>query len=123
LRKEKLKQEVDKICAEMIAKLDKYQRECYENIASLKIEKNNSGALLEVQKYLDKWTRDNNQLLIVSNDSKRQEIQTRAKELNINLFARYETLKEELMMNRVWFYIESETVVDDLQKELIQFDR
>jgi hypothetical protein len=123
LRKEKLKQEVDKICAEMIAKLDKYQQECYENIASLKIEKNNSGALLEVQKYLDKWTRDNNQLLIVSNDSKRQEMQTRAKELDINLFARYEALKEELMMNRVWFYIESETVVDDLQKELIQFDR
>ena len=41
----------------------------------------------------------------------------------MNLFARHETLKEELMMNKAWYYIESKTVVDDFQKELKQFDR
>ena len=56
-------------------------------------------------------------------DSKRKEIQTKAKQLDIDLFARHENSKEELMMNKVWFYIESKKVVDDFQKELIQFDK
>ncbi len=123
MRKEKLKEKIDDISAEMIAKLDKYQQECYENIPSLKLEDKSSDALLQVQKYLDEVTKDNNQLLIVSNDSKRKEIQTKVKELDVNLFARYEKLKEELMMNKAWFYIESKTVVEDFQKELKQFDR
>jgi len=123
LRKEKLKAEIDKTCAEMIAKLDEYQQECHENIASLKLEDTSCDALLQAQKYLHELTKDNNQLLIVSNDSKRKEIQTKVKELDVNLFARHETLKEELMMNKAWYYIESKTVVEDFQKELKQFDR
>jgi hypothetical protein len=123
LRKEKLKAEIDKTCAEMIAKLDEYQQECYENIPSLKLEENTSDALLQAQKYLDEVTKDNKKLLIVSDDSKRKEIQTKAKQLDIDLFVRCENLKEELMMNKAWFYTESKTVVDDLQKELIQFDK
>jgi hypothetical protein len=121
LRREKLKEEIDKICDEMIQKLDKYQQECYENIQSLKLEENTSNTLSEVQRNLDEWTKDNKKLLIVSNDSKRKEIQTKVKELDINLFARYETIKEELMMNKVWFYMENKTIVNDLQKELMQF--
>jgi len=123
LRKEKLKEKIDEICAEMIAKLDIYQRECYENIPSLKLEENSNGTLLEVQKYLDEWTKDNNQLLIVSDDSKRKEIQSKAKEIDLNLFVRCENLKEELMMNRVWVFKERETVVDILKKELMQFEK
>ena len=122
LRKEILKKKIDEICAEMIAKLDNYQQECYENIQSLKLEENPDDALLEAQKYIDKWTKDNNQLLIVLNDSQRKETQSKAKELDINLFARCENLKEELMMNKVWAYKESVTVVNDLQKELKQFE-
>jgi hypothetical protein len=122
LRKENSKKKIDEIYAEVIAKLDKYQQDCYENIQSLNLEDKFSDVLLEAQKYIDEWTKDNNQLLIVANDSKRKEIQTKVKELDINLFARYETLKEELMMNKAWFYIESETVVNDFQKELKQFE-
>jgi hypothetical protein len=122
LRKEDLKQKIDEICTEMIAKLDKYQQECYENIQSLKLVDKSRDALSEVQRNLDEWTKDNNQLLIVSDDSKRKEIQNKVKELDINLFARYETIKEELMMNKVWIYEKSETVVNDYQKELKQFD-
>jgi len=123
LRKEKLKEKIDDICAEMIAKLDNYQQECYENIPSLKLEDTSNEVFLEAQKYLDEVTKDNKKLLIVSNDSKRKEIQTKAKQLDIDLFVRCENLKEELMMNKAWFYTESKTVVDDLQKELIQFDK
>jgi len=123
LRKEKLKEKIDDICAEMIAKLDKYQQECYENIPSLKLEDTSNEVFLEAQKYLDELTKDNKKLLVVSDDSKRKEIQTKAKQLDIDLFVRCENLKEELMMNKVWFYTQSKTVVDDLQKELIQFDK
>jgi phosphoglycolate phosphatase-like HAD superfamily hydrolase len=122
LRKEKLKEEIDEICDEMIEKLDKYQQECYENIQSLKLEYKYSDALLKAQKYLDELTKDNNQLLIVSNDSKRKEIQSKAKELDIDLFARYENIKEELIMNKVLVYKESEKVAADFQKELYQFE-
>jgi hypothetical protein len=122
LRKEKFKHEIDEICAEMIAKLDKYQQDCYENIQSLKLEENSSDTLLEVQKYLDEWTKDNKKLLIVSNDSKRKEIQSKAKELDMNLFDHYESLKEELTMNRYWFYEKNEIVVDISKNELMQFE-
>ncbi len=122
LRKEELKQEIDEICDEMMAMLDEYQQECYENIPSLKIEEKTSDALLEVQNYLDEWTKDNKKLLVVSDDSLRKEIQSKAKELDMNLFVRCENLKEELMMNKVWVYKESDTVVDDFQKELKQFN-
>jgi hypothetical protein len=40
----------------------------------------------------------------------------------MNLFARCETLKEELMMNQVWAYKERKSIVDDFQEELKQFD-
>jgi hypothetical protein len=118
LRKEKLKstKKIDEICAEMIAKLDNYQRECYENIQSLKLEENTNDIFSEVQKNLDEWTKDNNQLLIVSNDLKRKEIQTKVKELDINLFARCETIKEELMMDKVWVY-------NILKRVLMQFEK
>ena len=86
-------------------------------------EDTSNEVFLEAQKYLDEVTKDNKKLLIVSNDSKRKEIQTKAKQLDIDLFVRCENLKEELMMNKAWFYTESKTVVDDLQKELIQFDK
>jgi ABC-type Zn uptake system ZnuABC Zn-binding protein ZnuA len=41
LRKEKLKEKIDQICAEMIQKMDKYQQECYKNIESLKLKEKN----------------------------------------------------------------------------------
>jgi hypothetical protein len=122
LRKEKLKEKIDDICAEMIAKLDNYQQECYENIPSLKLVDASSDALLQAQKYPDEVTKDNNQLLIVSNDSKRKEIQIEAKQLDRNLFVRCENLKEDLMMNKVWAYKERKTSVNDFQRELKQFD-
>jgi hypothetical protein len=122
LRKEKLKQKIDEICAEMIAKLDKYQQECYENIQALKLEDKSREIFAEVEKYLDELTKDNKNLLIVSNDSKRREIQTKVKELDIDLYARCQTLKEELMMNKFWLYLESKTLVNDFQKEFKQFD-
>ncbi len=122
LRKEKLKAEIDKTCAEMIAKLDEYQQECYENIPSLKLVDASSDALLQAQKYPDEVTKDNNQLLLVSNDSKRKEIQIEAKQLDRNLFVRCENLKEDLMMNKVWAYKERKTSVNDFQRELKQFD-
>ena len=59
LRKEKLKEKIDDICAEMISKLDKYQQECYENIPSLKLEDTSNDVFLEAQKYLDEVTKDN----------------------------------------------------------------
>jgi hypothetical protein len=56
LGKEKLKAEIDEICAEIIEKLDKYQQDCYENIQSLNLEDKFSYFILEAQKYLDEWT-------------------------------------------------------------------
>ena len=65
---------------------------------NLKLEEIRSDTLLEVQKYLDEVTKDNKKLLKVSNDSKRQEIQIKANQLDRNLFVRCENLKEEPMM-------------------------
>ena len=61
-------------------------------------------------------------MLVVSNDSKRQEIRSKAIELDTKLFSLLKELKEELMMNQNWVYRQNEKVAKEFEKELIQFD-
>jgi hypothetical protein len=123
LRKEKLKTEIDVICAEIIQNLDKYQQQCYDNIQSLKLEENTSDTFLEIQEYIDEWTKDDKKLLMVSNDLKRREIEAKAKELDINLFVRHEILTEKIMMKQVCFCRISASFVNDFKNELKQFEK
>jgi hypothetical protein len=86
LRKESLKARIDLISNEMIQKLKNFQRECYENIEKLNLEKKSRGDLNEIEKQLDDWNRDNKRLLMVSDDAKRNEILLKASELDKKYF-------------------------------------
>jgi hypothetical protein len=74
LRKEKLKEKIDQICEEMIAKLENYQSECYKNIESLKLREKNDEIVKEIQTKLDEWNEANKRVLMVSTDRQRNEI-------------------------------------------------
>jgi hypothetical protein len=122
LRKEKLKARIDKICGEMIQKLENYQHECFENIKNLNLEKNSRDYLNEVEKHLDEWTRDNKRVLLVSDDAKRNEILNKASELDKKIFAHLNKLENELLMEKVWSHKKNDKVVEEFEKELIQFE-
>jgi hypothetical protein len=122
LRREKLKEKIDEISNQMIEKLDNYQNECYENIDKIKLEEKTKDLVKEIESSLEKWTKDNKRMVIVSNDSKRKEIHSEAIQLDIKAFKRLSELEEELMMYKVWVYLENEMVEKEFGKELIQFD-
>jgi len=122
LRKESLKARIDKISNEMIQKLESYQHECYENIEKLNLEKNLRDDLNVVEKHLDEWNRDNKRLLMVSDDAKRNEILSKASELDKKIFARLNKLENELLMEKVWSHKTNDKVTEDFEKELIQFE-
>ena len=104
LRREKLKEKIDEISNEMINKLDNYQKECYENIDKIKLEEKTKDIFKEIESSLDEWTKEDERILVVSNDSKRKEICSKAIELDTKLFNRLNEFKEELMMNKCWIY-------------------
>ena len=122
LRREKIKEKLDEISNEMINKLDNYQKECYDNIEKIKIEEKTKDLIKEIESSLEEWTNDNKRMLVVSNDSKRKEIHSKALQLDMNSFKRLNELEEELMMYKVCVYLENEMVERELEKELIQFD-
>ena len=122
LRRELLKKKIDEISNKMIDKLENYQKECNENINKINIEEKTKDLNKEIESNLDEWTKDNKRMLIVSSDSKRKEIRSKAIEFDIRLFKRLEELNEELMMNQNWIYKENEMVKEEFEKELIQFD-
>ena len=122
LRREKLKEKIDDISNKMINKLENYQQECYDNIDKIKIEEKTKDLIKEIESSLNEWTNDNKRMLVVSNDSKRKEIHSKALQLDMNSFKRLNELEEELMMYKVCVYLENEMVERELEKELIQFD-
>ena len=70
----------------MIQKLDNYQKECNENIIKIKLEEKTKDMLKEIQENLDEWNKKDVSVLMISNDSKRKEIQSKAKELDTKIF-------------------------------------
>jgi hypothetical protein len=122
LRKENLKERIDAICGEMIQKLENYQQECYDNIEKLNLEKSSSDDLNEVEKHLEEWTRDNKRVLLVSDDAKRKEILIKANRLDQKLFLSLKKLENELLMKKVWSHEKNEKVIEEFEKELIQFE-
>ena len=93
LKREELKAKIDEISNEMIEKLDNYQKECYENIDKIKLEEKTKDLVKEIESDLDVWTKDNKRMLIVSNDSKRKEIHSKAFQLDTNVFKSLKELK------------------------------
>jgi len=79
LRKEKLKEKIDQICGEMIAKLENYQNECYKNIENLKLKEKSDEITKEIQAKLDEWNETNKRVLLVATDQQRNEIELKAK--------------------------------------------
>ena len=122
LRREKLKAKIDEISNEMIDKLDNYQKECYENIDKIKLEEKTKDLVKEIESSLDEWTKEDERILVVSNDSKRKEICSKAFQLDTKLFSRLKELKEELMISQNWIYKENQKVSKEYEKELIKFD-
>ena len=122
LRREKLKAKIDEISNEMIEKLNKFQDECYENIDKIKLEEKTKDLIKEIESDLDKWTKDDKRMLIVSDDSQRKEMHSKAIELDTKLFNRLNEFKEELMMNKFWIHKENQNVSKEYEKELCQFD-
>jgi hypothetical protein len=122
LRKEKFKQEIDKICAEMIEKLDKYQNECYENIENLKLKEKNDEIIKEIQTKLDEWNETNKRVLLISTDRQRNEIELKAKNFDINLAERIAQLQSDSLMNKLWFHKTNVKVAEDFEQELMQFE-
>ena len=122
LRKEKLKEKIDEISEEMIHKLDNYEKKCYENIVINKLEEKTSDMFKEIQANLEEWNKEDKSILMVSNDSKRKEIQSKAIEFDTKIFAALIDLKKELLMNKNWVYLENEKVTAEFEKELIQFE-
>jgi hypothetical protein len=122
LRKENLKERIDKISNEMIQKLKNFQQECYENIEKLNLENHTRGDLNQIEKHLDEWTRDNKRVLMVSDDAKRNEILNKASEFDKKIFARLHKLENELLMEKVWSHEKNDKVIEEFEKELIQFE-
>ena len=122
LRKENLKARIDEICGEMIQKLENYQQECYENIGKLNLEASSSDDLNEVKKHLEEWTSNNKCLLMISDDAKRREILIKANRLDQKIFARLNELENELLMEKVWSHEKNDKVIEEFEKELIQFE-
>jgi hypothetical protein len=122
VRKENFKARIDKISNKMIQKLEKYQQECYENIAKLNLDKNSRDYLNEVEKHLDEWTRDNKRVLLVSDDEKRKDILFKASEFDKNIFSRLNKLENELLMDKVWCHEKNDKGTEEFEKELIQFE-
>ena len=123
MRREELKEKIDKISNEMIDKLENYQQECYENIEKIKLEEKTKDLVKEIESSLGEWTNDNKRMLLVSNDSKRKEIHSKAIELDQELFKRLNELKDKLMMNKTWIYRGKENFnFNEYEKELIHFD-
>jgi uncharacterized protein YlxP (DUF503 family) len=122
LRREKLKAEIDKICGEMITKLENYQNECYENIESLKLKEKNDEIITEIQAKLDEWTQTNKRVLMVSTDQQRNEIELKAKHFDINLTEKTKQLQSDILMNKHWFHETNKKVAEEFERELVQFD-
>ena len=123
LRREKLKEKIDEISIKMIDKLDNYQQECYDNIDKINLEEKTKDLVKEIESDLYEWTKDDKRMLIISEDSKRREIHTKAIQLDTKLVSLLKEVKEELMMNREWIYLENENIhFNEYEKELIQFE-
>jgi uncharacterized protein YlxP (DUF503 family) len=122
LRKEKLKEKIDQICAEMIQKMDKYQQECYKNIESLKLKEKNEEIINEIQTKLDEWNKTNKRVLMVSTDQQRKEIELKAKNFDINLAERITQLQSDILMSKLWFHETNEKVAEEFERELMQFE-
>jgi hypothetical protein len=122
LRKEKLKAEIDKICAGMIAKLDKYQQECYENSESLKLKEKNDEIINEIQAKLDEWNKTNKRVIMTATDQQRKEIEFNAKNFDINLTERITQLQSDILMSKLWFHETNAKVEEEFERELVQFE-
>jgi len=122
LRKEKLKEKIDQICDEMIAKLDSYQNECYNNIENLRLKERNEEMIREIQAKLDEWNGENELLLMIPTDQQLNEIELKAKHFDINLIERLTHLKSDILMNKVWLHGTNQQVAEDFQRELVQFE-
>ena len=106
----------------MIKKLDNHQQGRFENIDKIKLEEKTKDLFKEIESSLDEWTKEDERILVVSNDSKRKEICSKAIELDTKLFNRLNEFKEELMMNKCWIYKKNEKVTKEFEKELILFE-
>ena len=82
LRKEKLKEEIDTLSSKMILELENFQEKCYENIANVKIEEKTSDFLKKLQENLAEWTKEDKRKLLISDDSERKRIMSKAIELD-----------------------------------------
>ena len=122
LRREKLKVKIDEISNEMINKLNNFQKECYDNIDKINYEEKTKDLVKEIESNLNEWTKDDKRMLLVSNDSKRKEMHSKAIQLDTKLFSRLKELKEELMISQNWIYKENQKVSKEYEKELIQFE-
>ena len=124
-RRVKLKVKIDELCNEMITKLSIYERECYENIQGARLEEKTRNTFREVQANLDEWTKSGKRVLLVSDDSRRKEIQLKAKELDTKLFHRLEELEDVILMkeDKVWAFLENDKVLEEFEKELVVFER
>ena len=59
---------------------------------------------------------------MVSDDAKRNEILSKASELDKKIFARLQKLENELLMEKVWSHEKNVKVTEEFEKELIQFE-
>ena len=96
MRREELKKKIDKISNQMIDKLDKYQKECYENIDKIKLEEKTKDLIKEIESDLDVWTKDDKRILLASNDSKRKEMHSKAIKFDTKLFNCLKELKKRV---------------------------
>jgi len=122
VRREKIKEKVDNICGKMIQKLDDFQKDCYNNIQDKTLQESNRYLINEVQSKLDEWNANNKHLLLLSNDAKRKEIGLKSIELDIKLHERIKETESKLLMDQTWIYLEDNTFIEELDKELIKFE-
>ena len=123
-RREKLMVKIDKIFSEMIQKLDNYQKECWNNIEIKKkrLTEETKELISEIQSKLNMWQSKRNHVVLVSEDVKRIEIQFEAKGLRKKLDELQMDIENSLLMGKSWMYVENDRVIEELKKELIQFE-
>jgi len=120
LRKEKLKEKIDEICDDMIQKMEKYQKECYENAKRAKLAEKNAELIKEMQAKLEKW--EDIDTILVETPFEMNVICTEIKKYDTMLVEKIDALRNELLMNKVWNYVENELVLKQFEKELILFE-
>ena len=120
LRKEKIKKEIDDLSGEMIKKLEVFEKECYENTKNIKSSDENEKIIREAQATFDEW--ESGLTLMIADDTKRNEIQLKVKELDIKLLEIKSNFEKELLKKQVWIHSENKKVGESFSKELYLFE-